>query len=368
MSHLESIPMSPSVKKAMPRVAATERDPRWAAVLSRDSKADGKFYYSVATTGVYCRPSCASRRAKPENVAFHATREAAERAGFRACKRCKPDQPALAEQQAATVARICRLIEHAETTPSLASLADEAGMSVFHFHRVFKAVTGLTPKAYAAAHRSGRVRKELARSRTVTEAIFDAGFNSNSRFYETSDQVLGMTPTAFRTGGKDAQIRFAIGECSLGSVLVAASDKGVCAILLGDDPEALVRELQDRFARAQLIGGDRKFEKLVAQVVGLHRGAGRRARSATGRARHGIPAAGMAGIAQDPRGLHGELLRYRQAHSRAQGSAGRGPGLRIKRHRSRDPLPPRRPQRRRAVRISMGHRAQARAAGSRGAQ
>ncbi len=269
MSHLESIPMSPSSKKAVPRVSATERDPRWTAVLSRDSKADGKFYYSVATTGVYCRPSCASRRAKRVNVAFHATRETAERAGFRPCKRCKPDQPALAEQHAATVARICRLIERSEKTPSLASLADQAGMSVFHFHRVFKAVTGLTPKEFAAAHRSGRVRKELARSRTVTEAIFDAGFNSNSRFYETSDQVLGMTPTAFRTGGKDAQIRFAIGECSLGSVLVATSAKGVCAILLGNDPDALVRELQDRFARAQLIGGDRKFEKLVAQVVGL---------------------------------------------------------------------------------------------------
>jgi AraC family transcriptional regulator of adaptative response/methylated-DNA-[protein]-cysteine methyltransferase len=245
------------------------KDPRWAAVVARDPKADGKFFYSVRTTGVYCRPSCGSRRARRENVAFHATAAAAERAGFRPCKRCKPDQASLASQHAATVARICRRIEAADKPLSLAALASDAHMSRYHFHRVFKAVTGLTPRAYAAAHRAERVRRELGRSRTVTEAIFDAGFNSGGRFYATSDAVLGMTPTDYRAGGARAQIRFAVGECSLGSILVAKSAKGVCAILLGDDPEQLARDLQDRFPRANLIGADAEFEKLVAKIVGF---------------------------------------------------------------------------------------------------
>lgn len=245
------------------------KDSRWAAVVARDPKADGKFYYSVRTTGVYCRPSCASRQAKRENVAFHASIAAAERAGFRPCKRCKPDQAPLATQHAATIAKICRRIEGVEKIPNLAVLAREANMSPYHFHRVFKAITGLTPRAYAAAHRAERVRRELGRSRTVTEAIFDAGFNSGGRFYATSDAVLGMTPTDYRAGGARAEIRFAVGECSLGSILVAQSAKGVCAILLGDDPDLLARDLQDRFPRANLIGADAEFEKLVAKIVGF---------------------------------------------------------------------------------------------------
>jgi AraC family transcriptional regulator of adaptative response/methylated-DNA-[protein]-cysteine methyltransferase len=130
-------------------------------------------------------------------------------------------------------------------------------------------MTGVTPKAYAAAHRANRMRDELGRSSTVTEAIYDAGYNSSSRFYETSDKILGMSPTDYRAGGVNAAIRFAIGDCSLGAILVAASDKGICAILMDDDPEALIRDLQDRFPRAKLIGGDADFETLVAQVVGL---------------------------------------------------------------------------------------------------
>ncbi|HEV7820897.1 MAG TPA: Ada metal-binding domain-containing protein, partial [Burkholderiales bacterium] len=238
----------------------TVQDDRWAAVVNRDSEADGTFFYSVKTTGVYCRPSCAARLARPENVQFHLTRADAERAGFRPCQRCKPDQAPLAEQHAATVANICRVIEDAETVPSLDALAAEAGLSTYYFHRVFKAVTGLTPKGYAAAHRTKRVRDELDRSDTVTTAIFDAGYNSNGRFYETSNQVLGMTPSNYRAGGTNTEIHFAVGECSLGSILVAASDVGVCAILLGDDPDALARDLQDQFPRAVLIGGDEAFE------------------------------------------------------------------------------------------------------------
>jgi AraC family transcriptional regulator, regulatory protein of adaptative response / methylated-DNA-[protein]-cysteine methyltransferase len=240
---------------------------RWDAVQRRDKGADGVFYYSVKTTGVYCRPSCASRPARRENVAFHATCEDAERAGFRACKRCRPNEAGLAERHAEIVAKACGLIDGAEEMPGLDDLASAAGMSRFHFHRVFKAVTGVTPRAYAAERRAQRVRAELGRSRTVTEAIYESGFQSNGRFYAASPEILGMTPTDFREGGQRSRIRFAVGECSLGSILVAATERGVCAILLGDDPDALVRDLQDRFPRAELVGGDAGFELLVARVV-----------------------------------------------------------------------------------------------------
>jgi len=249
--------------------AATVSDPRWVSVVARDRGADGKFFYSARTTGVYCRPSCAARTPKPENVAFHLTKADAERAGFRPCKRCKPDQPSLAEQHAAKVAELCRFIESAEHLPTLDELAERAGLSAYHLHRVFKDITGLTPKAYAAAHRAKRIREKLDRRETVTEAIYGAGYNSAGRFYEESNQLLGMTPTEYRAGGADTEIRFAVGETSLGSILVAQSDRGVCAILMGDDPDQLVRELQDRFAHARLVGGDAGFEQLVAKVVGM---------------------------------------------------------------------------------------------------
>lgn len=242
---------------------------RWAALTARDAAADGTFVYSVRSTGVYCRPSCPSRQARRENVAFHANCAEAERAGFRPCKRCRPDQAGQAERHADAVARACRLIETSEVLPSLDRLAGAAGLSAFHFHRVFKKVTGVTPKAYASQHRAARVANELRVAKTVTHAVYDAGFNAASRFYETATARLGMTPTAYRDGGRGVQIRFAVGECSLGAILVAATTKGVCAILIGDDPDALVRDLQARFAHADFIGGDKAFEDLVAHVVGF---------------------------------------------------------------------------------------------------
>ncbi len=242
---------------------------RWTAVTNRDRRADGVFYYSVATTGVYCRPSCAARPARRENVAFHNSRAEAERAGFRPCKRCRPNEAPLQERRAAAIATACGAIETAEEPPSLDALAANAGMSRFHFHRVFKSVTGLTPKDYAAAHRANRVRDGLTKGETVTAAIYDAGFNSSGRFYAESARLLGMTPSAFRAGGDGAAVRFAVGECSLGAILVAATEKGVCAIMLGDEPDRLARALQDRFPTASLIGGDEEFERLVATAVGL---------------------------------------------------------------------------------------------------
>jgi AraC family transcriptional regulator, regulatory protein of adaptative response / methylated-DNA-[protein]-cysteine methyltransferase len=244
-------------------------DPRWARILARDRTADGTFWYSVLTTGVYCRPSCPSRTANPKNVQLHDTLAGAKSTGFRPCKRCQPDGLSTDAENAALVARACRLIEQSAEEPSLNVLARAVGRSASYFHRSFKTVTGLTPKAYAAAHRASKVRKGLAGGGSVTEAIYDAGYNSSGRFYEHSTDMLGMTPTQFKAGGANEEIHFALGQTSLGAILVASSKRGVASILLGNDPDALLRELQDRFPRAQLVGADKDYEALVARVVGF---------------------------------------------------------------------------------------------------
>jgi AraC family transcriptional regulator of adaptative response/methylated-DNA-[protein]-cysteine methyltransferase len=253
-----------TVKTTAPSAAD---DPRWALIVARDRTADGQLWYSVSTTGVYCRPSCPSRTANPKNVQLHDTLEGAKATGFRPCKRCNPDGPSTECENAGLVAKACRIIEESEEEPSLEDLAKSIGRSSSYFHRMFKAATGLTPKEYAVAHRAKRVRQGLASGNSVTETIYDAGFNSSGRFYETSTDMLGMTPSQYRAGGADEEIKFAIGQATLGAILVASSKKGVAAILLGDDPEELVRDLQDRFPRAHLIGGDQEYEALVARVV-----------------------------------------------------------------------------------------------------
>ena len=258
-----------SASIAVERSRFVTDEERWDAVVHRNAAAEGVFYYSVRTTGVYCRPSCPSRLAKQSNVRFHPTCEDAEKAGFRPCRRCRPNEPPLAERQKAAIEKACKLIGTSEQRLDLARLAKMVGISRFHFHRIFKQFTGLTPKQYETAHRINRVRTELTTSPTVTEAIYRAGFNSSGRFYATSSSVLGMTPTDFRAGGANSSIQFSVGECSLGSILVAVTDKGICAILLGDDPDALVRDLQNRFPNATLIGGDARIEAWMAQVVGF---------------------------------------------------------------------------------------------------
>jgi len=247
----------------------TDFDPRWAAVLARDATTKLRFVYAVKTTGIYCRPGSASRLPHAENVEFFDSAEDAEAAGYRPSRRAIYDRDNMAARQTAMVAAICRHMETTQESPRLEQLAKMAGLSPWHFHRVFRGITGLTPKAYADACRARRVRRELVGNGSVTDTIYKAGFGSNSRFYESSDHILGMTPTNYRAGGANTQIRFAVGECSLGSIVVAQSVRGVCAVLLGDDPETLVKQLQDRFPHATLLGGDASFERLIAKVVGF---------------------------------------------------------------------------------------------------
>jgi AraC family transcriptional regulator, regulatory protein of adaptative response / methylated-DNA-[protein]-cysteine methyltransferase len=253
-------------KRALSSVAD---DPRWARIVTRDKTADDHLWYSVVTTGVYCRPSCPSRTANPKNVQLHDSLESAKATGFRPCRRCNPDGLSTDAENAALVAKACRLIGDSEEEPSLDKLADAVGLSPSYFHRMFKAATGVTPKDYAAAHRAAKVREGLASGSSVTEAIYDAGFNSSGRFYEKSADMLGMTPSQYRAGGANEKIKFAVGQSYLGAILVASTKKGVAAILLGDDPDKLVRDLQDRFPKAHLIGADRDYENLVARVVGF---------------------------------------------------------------------------------------------------
>jgi AraC family transcriptional regulator of adaptative response/methylated-DNA-[protein]-cysteine methyltransferase len=240
---------------------------RWDALVQRNPQADGAFVYGVATTGVYCRPVCPSRLPNRDNVWFFDSFEEAERAGYRPCKRCQPNAPARQEPQRKAILRACRIIEEAEEPPTLAELARAVGLSSSHLHRVFERIVGVTPKQYAMEKRLERVRDNLERSSTVTDAIYEAGFASSSRFYERAADTLGMAPSAYQNGGRGEHIRYGIRQCSLGWVLVAATDKGICTIDLGDTPEALVEGLRARFPEAELVDGDAGLDARMARVL-----------------------------------------------------------------------------------------------------
>ncbi|MCJ9429345.1 bifunctional DNA-binding transcriptional regulator/O6-methylguanine-DNA methyltransferase Ada [Kordiimonas marina] len=242
---------------------------KWQAVRARDKTADGQFYFSVATTGVYCRPSCGARLPNRENVAFHNDRDAAEAAGFRPCKRCRPDSTPSWQARAAMVAEACRFIEDAETSPTLEDVAAHAGLSPHHFHRVFKEVTGVTPKAYATAHRTKAVKAGLKTGGTVTDAIYDAGYGASSRFYEKADGFLGMSPKAYKAGGKGQTVRYSIRPSALGRMLIAATDKGICMIQFGDDDTALTEALSHDFPDATLTAGDAVFDAWADAALAL---------------------------------------------------------------------------------------------------
>ncbi|WAT00039.1 bifunctional DNA-binding transcriptional regulator/O6-methylguanine-DNA methyltransferase Ada [Rouxiella chamberiensis] len=256
--------------KQQPQQAEWSADEaRWQAVVNRDDTADGEFVYAVKTTGIYCAPSCPSRQPNRENVVFFENAEQAEAQGYRPCKRCRQGRMSRQHQHTHQVELACRLLENSDKTPTLSQLATEVGLSAYHFHRIFKSLTGLTPRAYAVAKRKQRVRDNLAQTVSVTSALLEAGYASNGNFYASSPASLGMTPSAYRAGGRGMAVWFAVGRCSLGDILVAESPRGICAILLGDNPQALVESLQNSFPHAQLLGNDAEFEQRIAVVVGF---------------------------------------------------------------------------------------------------
>ncbi|MBE2252874.1 MAG: bifunctional DNA-binding transcriptional regulator/O6-methylguanine-DNA methyltransferase Ada [Myxococcus sp.] len=251
-----------------PAVAFRSNEKRWSAVCARLAEADGHFVFAVKTTGVFCRPSCGARRPSRANVAFFESPDAAQRAGFRACKRCKPLETSLAARRQEWVLRLCRRIEAGASPTSLAELAGEAGLSPFHVQRTFKAVTGVTPRQYAGLARAKRLQAALGAEATVTDALYAAGYGSSSRLYAESTARLGTTPRRFREGRPETAVHYALAACSLGQVLVAATHRGVCWVTLGDDGAALVTALRARFPLAAPGRRDAAFAKVVRRVVG----------------------------------------------------------------------------------------------------
>ncbi|MEM7218827.1 MAG: bifunctional DNA-binding transcriptional regulator/O6-methylguanine-DNA methyltransferase Ada [Pseudomonadota bacterium] len=242
-------------------------DSRWAAVLDRDAAMDGRFVYAVRSTAIYCLPSCPSRRPLKKNVAFFDSPGAAEAAGFRACRRCRPTEwDGASSPRRELVVAACRLIDAAEDAPTLDALALALGVSASHLHRQFKRALGITPKAYARARQVRRLQDNLRTSSTVTEAIYSSGFGSSSRVYECSDTLLGMSPGAYKAGGAGVAMRYTTQATDLGLMLLAATDRGVSCIEFGDDPDELVRSLAARFPRAHLEPDDAGLAAFVAAI------------------------------------------------------------------------------------------------------
>jgi AraC family transcriptional regulator of adaptative response/methylated-DNA-[protein]-cysteine methyltransferase len=240
---------------------------RWQAVETRDARADGEFVFAVKTTGIFCRPSCSARRPLRENVLYFAGPESAKAAGFRPCKRCQPDKIPPEQQRIERIAQACRIIEACPEPLTLEALSAQVAMSPFHFHRLFKSVTGLTPNAWQRALRARRLREQLTQGEKVTRAAFDAGFQSGSNYYRQANEALGMTASQYQRGGASATVRFVVGTCTLGEFLAAESERGICAILLGNSPEELIAELEGLFPNASLIADDPAFAQRVAGVV-----------------------------------------------------------------------------------------------------
>ena len=259
--------MSALMKEQM-NVLPDDYESQWQAVLTKDARCDGQFVFAVSSTGIYCRPSCGSRRPRRENVSFFQLPEAAEQAGFRACRRCHPRKARVVDPQIQMARQVCRIIEGNEGEPTtLAALSDQVGVSSFHLQRTFKSIMGITPKRYAEAYRVNRFKQGVRKGEAITSAIYDAGFSSSSRLYERASSQLGMTPATYGKGGRGASINYAIVETALGRLLVAATNKGVCSVMLGDSDAALKANLLEEFPAAEIRQDEEPLRSSLNTIV-----------------------------------------------------------------------------------------------------
>lgn len=240
----------------------------WQAVVAKDARFDGQFVFAVSSTGVYCRPSCPSRRAHRERVSFFDLPEAAEQAGFRACLRCQPKRARVLDPQMELVQRVCRVLDSSETeTGKLAELATHAGVSVFHLQRTFKRVMGISPRQYLAARKFGNFKSLVRKGDSVTTALYESGFNSSSRLYEYASEELGMTPATYSRGGRGVNIDYTTVASSMGRLLVAMTERGVCAVRMGDSDAELERDLRAEFPQAQIKRADSVLREPVQKIL-----------------------------------------------------------------------------------------------------
>jgi AraC family transcriptional regulator, regulatory protein of adaptative response / methylated-DNA-[protein]-cysteine methyltransferase len=251
---------------AKPLAPLTEQE-RWQAVLDKDNSHDGQYWFAVKTTGIYCRPSCPSRTPKRTNAIFFDSIANAKTAGFRACLRCAPDGHSKRQLQTKAILQACRVIEASQERISLSALAEQMGLSAHHFHRMFKDVTGVTPRDYFKARQIAQIGQSVQSTATVTQAIYESGFNSSGRFYENTNSMLGMTPKAYKSGGAGEAIRVTVRDCALGLVLVAATERGICTIEFGDDKAQLMERLNKRFPNALMKAQDARFNEWIEKLL-----------------------------------------------------------------------------------------------------
>jgi AraC family transcriptional regulator, regulatory protein of adaptative response / methylated-DNA-[protein]-cysteine methyltransferase len=259
--------MSSSTAMEMRTMAGVDDASAWAAVLARDPAFDGRMVYAVATTGVYCRPTCSSRRPNRVNVRFFPAPADAEAAGFRACRRCRPDRTDESATERALDRARALLDAAADRAPTLEELGRQVGISAFHLQRTFKRRFGVSPREYADAARAGRLKDSLRREDTVSRATYEAGYGSGSRVYEQADGLLGMTPGAYRNGGRGVRIRYTVAATALGSMLLAATERGVCAVSFGDDADALQAALRAEYPAADVDRDDAALGEWAAAIA-----------------------------------------------------------------------------------------------------
>ena len=249
------------------KTSKTEHDELWEAVLARNTSFDGKFVFAVSSTHIYCRPSCPSRRPRRERVSFFELPETAEQAGFRACFRCHPRDATATDPHIEIVRRACQLIAESEEAINLSSLSEQLGISSFHLQRTFKRIVGVSPRQFAEACRTTKFKENIRGGQPVTTAMYDAGYGSSSRLYERAAAELGMTPATYSRNGRGAVITYALASCDLGYLLVAATEKGICAVRLGSLETELESALRDEFSAAHIQRDDGKLKRWVSEIL-----------------------------------------------------------------------------------------------------